>query len=65
MNATVRRKYAANSTITILIIDDNEEIRSYLKDLLSPYYSIELADSGEEYLGFYSLECQSYEETNK
>lgn len=33
---------------TVLIIEDNDEVRLYLKDLLEPYYSLLLAKDGQE-----------------
>ncbi len=34
----------------ILVIDDNKDVREYLKDLLSPYYEVSTAENGK--LGF-------------
>lgn len=37
-----------NFSSTILIVEDSEDVRFYLNDLLRPYYNILLADSGEK-----------------
>ncbi len=37
-----------NNFIRILIVDDNKEMRNYLKHLLSPYYQIREAENGKQ-----------------
>lgn len=41
-------KKISKSDNSILIVEDNEEVRNYLRDLLSPLYNIEVANDGEQ-----------------
>jgi DNA-binding response OmpR family regulator len=45
---STKQKGSLQSGKTILVVDDNQEITEYLKSLLTPYYSVEVAFNGTE-----------------
>ncbi|WP_067271069.1 ATP-binding protein [Mitsuaria sp. 7] len=43
---TVDQRFAATFGARIIVADDNADMRAYLRDLLSPFYAVELAADG-------------------
>jgi len=44
--ANARRPFASTFGSRVLVADDNADMRAYLRDLLSPWYAVELAADG-------------------